>query len=168
MFLLLRTAFWAAAFWASCESVVSGSEFKTLGEPDPDLPKGDPERPNRELITCIWNYEKIARPRVKTARIAHGPDVRMIRPCSNREIVTFYSVATQHVSVTCPMVVRWSTRGKWPRTSHHAPPSSMIERRNDFHRTKSNGSGGSHLTHPLISRLSVADNKRIGQRCRVF
>ena len=55
----------------------------------PDLPAGCPERPDRELMLYIWNYEKGWRPQIEAARLEHGRDLPMIRLRSDREISAF-------------------------------------------------------------------------------
>lgn len=55
----------------------------------PDLPEGCPEQPDWELLVFIWNFEKVSRPRIEAARIAHGRDVPVIRLRSEREITAF-------------------------------------------------------------------------------
>jgi hypothetical protein len=55
----------------------------------PDLPKGCPEQPDRDLLVFIWNFEKVNRPRIEAARIAHGRDIPVIRLRNDREIAAF-------------------------------------------------------------------------------
>ena len=50
----------------------------------PDLPVGCLERPDAALLEFIWNFEKNARPEVEAARLAHGPNVPVIRLRSER------------------------------------------------------------------------------------
>jgi adenylate kinase family enzyme len=60
----------------------------------PDLPRGCTERPDWELLADIWDFEKVSCPRLEAARIAHSPDVRVIRLRSDREIAAFLANAT--------------------------------------------------------------------------
>ena len=57
--------------------------------PDSDLPEGCPEHVNWKLLKFIWRFDKITWPRIEAARIAHGPDVPVIRLRNNQEVTAF-------------------------------------------------------------------------------
>ena len=46
----------------------------------------------RDVVTVlrfIWNFERVNRPRIEALRLAHGPDVRVVRLSSNTRIDRF-------------------------------------------------------------------------------
>jgi adenylate kinase family enzyme len=55
----------------------------------PDLPEGCPERPDWDLITFIWNFGRVSRPRIEAALMSHARDLRVIRLRSDRQIAAF-------------------------------------------------------------------------------
>jgi adenylate kinase family enzyme len=61
----------------------------------PDLPQSCAERPDWELLADIWNFERVGRPRLEAARIAHGPHVPVIRLRSDREVAAFLAMQRQ-------------------------------------------------------------------------
>jgi adenylate kinase family enzyme len=72
----------------------------------PDLPAGCPDRPDRELMGYIWNYEKEWRPQVEAARLEYGRGIPVIRLRSDRETSAFSAGRlesnTRWLTVTCP------------------------------------------------------------------
>src|ERR1700733_4737021 len=44
-----------------------------------------------EVLTFIWNFERINRPRIEAMRIFHGPDVPIRRLTDSRDIAAFLS-----------------------------------------------------------------------------
>jgi adenylate kinase family enzyme len=59
------------------------------GRERPDLPAGCREEVDWELLNYVWNYQRLSRPRLEAARIAHAPDVPVTRLRSQREIDAF-------------------------------------------------------------------------------
>ena len=57
----------------------------------PDLPLGCSEQIDRDLLEYIWDFGKIGRTEIETARLIHGPSVPVLRLSRNREVSSFLS-----------------------------------------------------------------------------
>ena len=44
-----------------------------------------------EVLTFIWNFDRVNRPRIEAMRISHGPDVPVRRLTGSRNIAAFLS-----------------------------------------------------------------------------
>ena len=59
---------------------------------DADLPERCPEHWDWSLATFIWHFARKAWPRVEVARIAHGPDVPVVRLRTDRDVHRFLAL----------------------------------------------------------------------------
>jgi len=47
-----------------------------------------------KVLRFTWNFDKVNRPRLEVARLAHGPNVPVIRLRSDREVASFLEAQT--------------------------------------------------------------------------
>jgi adenylate kinase family enzyme len=72
--------------WLCLVRVISRVIFRRAR---PDLAEGCPEHFDWNLLVFIWNFEKVARPRIEAARLVLCPGAPVIRLRNNREIAAF-------------------------------------------------------------------------------
>jgi len=67
--------------WCACRAIMR------VFEP------GEPHRVDglTKVLRFIWNFDRINRPLIESQRIAHGPDVPVVRLTNSREIEAFLS-----------------------------------------------------------------------------
>jgi adenylate kinase family enzyme len=55
--------------------------------------RGEPHRMGKlaEVLTFIWKFDRVNRPRIEATRLSHGPHVPVRRLTSSREIAAFLS-----------------------------------------------------------------------------
>jgi len=63
--------------------------IRWFGRSRPDLAPGCPEKFDLEFLRYIWTWDRVTRPRIEAAIVAHGAHAPLIRLKSDRDIAAF-------------------------------------------------------------------------------